>query len=53
MNDKIQVDQGNGKWETIDAKPRLLQMKVPGGWLVTVIGGFSCPVSFYHGPEHQ
>lgn len=53
MNDKIQVDQDDGKWETVDAKPRLLRMKVPGGWLVTVIGGFSYPVSFYPDPEHQ
>ena len=54
MNDEIRADQDTGKWEIVDgAKPRLLRMKVPGGWLVTIIGGGSYPVSFYPDPEHK
>ncbi len=54
MNDEIRANQDDGKWETVyGAKPRLLRMKVPGGWLVTVTGGCSYPVSFYPDPEHK
>jgi hypothetical protein len=54
MNDESRPNHDNGKWETVDgSKPRLLRMQVPDGWLVTVIGGFSYPVSFYPDPEHK
>jgi len=28
-------------------------LKVPGGWLVTVSGGLSYPVTFYPDPDHK
>jgi len=54
MNEEIRDQQDNGKWETVqDAKPRLMRMNVPGGWLVTVAGGASYSISFYPDPEHK
>ncbi len=54
MNDQSQVDQDDGEWEILSkAKPKIIRMKVPGGWLVTVCGGFSFPVTFYPDPEHK
>ncbi len=53
MNDATGAEKQNGNWEQVDgAKPKLLRMSVPGGWLVTVSGGASYPVSFYPDPEH-
>ena len=54
MNDEIRVDKDNGNWEIVkESKPRLLRMNVPGGWLVTVVGGASYHASFYPDPEHK
>ena len=53
MNEGSRPVQDNGTWETVvGSKPKLLRMKVPGGWLVTVTGGMSYPVTFYPDPEH-
>lgn len=53
MNDATRADEHSGNWEQIDgAKPKLLRLRVPGGWLVTVSGGASYPVTFYPDPEH-
>jgi hypothetical protein len=53
MNDVTGAEKQNGNWEQVDGtKPKLLRMSVPGGWLVTVSGGASYPVSFYPDPEH-
>lgn len=44
----------SGKWETVaKSTPRLLRLKVPGGWLVTITGGFSNPVTYYPDPGHE
>jgi len=54
MNDESRPDQDKGTWEIVyGSKPRLLRMKVPDGWLVTVAGGFSYPVTFYPDLEHK
>ena len=54
MSDEIRTELDSGKWETVEeSKPRLLRMNVPGGWLVTISGGFSYSVSFYPDPEHK
>ena len=54
MNDETRVDKDNGNWEIVkESKPKLLRMNVPGGWLVTVVGGASYNVSFYPDPEHK
>ena len=54
MNTGISGAQDSGKWEKVkQARPRLLRMKVPGGWLVTVYEGVSYPVSYYPDPEHK
>jgi hypothetical protein len=54
MNDETRVDKDNGRWDTVmGSKPKLLRMNVPGGWLVTVVGGASYNVSFYPDPEHK
>ena len=54
MNEHSEPDQDEGKWEVLSLpKPQLLRMKVPGGWLVTVRGGLSYPVSFYPDSEHK
>ena len=46
--------QDSGTWEIVDgSKPRLLRMKVPDGWLVTVSGGASYSATFYPDPEHK
>ena len=53
MSEKTGGDKDNGRWDTVkEAKPKLLRMHVPGGWLVTVVGGASYNVSFYPDPEH-
>jgi len=53
MNEHSKPDQDEGKWEVLSrAKPQLMRMKVPGGWLVAVrVGSFS--LSFYPDPEHK
>jgi hypothetical protein len=54
MNDGSRPGQDDGKWEAVRrSKPKLLRMRVPGGWLVTVSGGMSYPVSFYPDPDHK
>jgi hypothetical protein len=54
MNDESRPGRDEGKWETVrGSKPKLLRMRVPGGWLVTVSGGLSYPVSFYPDPDHK
>ena len=55
MNGANRADRDSGKWEIVEEArgPRLLRMNVPGGWLVTVTGGFSYPVSFYPDPDHK
>ena len=54
MNGENRREQDSGTWETVDgAKPKLLRMRVPGGWLVTITVGFSYPVTFYPDPEHN
>ena len=54
MNDENRRVQDSGTWEIVaGSKPRLLRMKVPGGWLVTVPVGFGYPVTFYPDPEHD
>jgi hypothetical protein len=54
MNDESRPNQDKGTWEIVyGAKPKLLRMKVPGGWLVTVMGGLSYPVTFYPDLEHK
>ena len=54
MNDEASGAADNGTWETVKgSKPKLLRMYVPGGWLVTVVGGASYNVSFYPDTEHQ
>ncbi|MFQ3168257.1 MAG: hypothetical protein ACI8QI_000800 [Limisphaerales bacterium] len=47
-------EKHSGTWEIVyKSKPRILRLNVPGGWLVTVSGGFSFPVTFYPDPEHK
>ncbi len=54
MNEESGREQDSGTWETVyGAKPKLLRMKVPGGWLVTITGGLSYPVTFYPDSEHK
>jgi hypothetical protein len=53
MNDATRAEQHSGNWEQVlGTRPKLLRLSVPGGWLVTVAGGASYPVSFYPDPEH-
>ncbi len=47
-------EKHSGTWEIVHkSSPRLLRLKVPGGWLVTISGGFSPPITFYPDPEHE
>ncbi len=53
MIDEIRAGQDTGNWEQVlGTRPKLLRLRVPGGWLVTVSGGASYPVTFYPDPEH-
>ncbi|MBU1049651.1 hypothetical protein KKG90_06440 [Candidatus Bipolaricaulota bacterium] len=53
MNDAIRTEEHSGHWEQVaGTRPKLLRLTVPGGWLVTVSGGASYPVTFYSDPEH-
>ena len=53
MNSAMSAETHSGNWEQIDGtRPKLLRLSVPGGWLVTVSGGASYPVTFYPDPEH-
>jgi hypothetical protein len=48
MNDENRGDLDSGTWERVDGtRPRVNRLKVPGGWLASVFGGFSYPVAFY------
>ena len=54
MNDENRGDLDSGTWERVyGTRPKILRLKVPGGWLVTVSGGLSYPVTFYPNPEHN
>jgi hypothetical protein len=54
MNDGNRDDQHGGTWERVHGtRPRVLRLRVPGGWLVTVSGGLSYPVTFYPDPDHK
>jgi hypothetical protein len=54
MNDENRGDLDSGTWERVDGtRPRVNRLKVPGGWLVSVFGGFSYPVTFYPDPDHK
>ena len=54
MHDENKREQDSGRWETVyGSKPKLLRLRVPGGWLVTIRGGYSYPVTFYPDPEHK
>lgn len=49
----VAITERDGNWELVaGTRPKLLRLKVPGGWLVTVSGGASYPVTFYPDPEH-
>ncbi len=53
MSTAIRDGENSVDWEQVKGtKPKLLRLNVPGGWLVTVSGGFSYPVTFYPDPEH-
>ena len=53
MNTAARDDVDGVDWEQVKGtKPRLLRLNVPGGWLVTVSGGASYPVTFYPDLEH-
>ncbi len=42
MNDAMGTVEHSGNWEQVDGtRPKLLRLKVPGGWLLTVTGGAS------------
>jgi len=54
MNEKSSPKQNSGKWEQVQgARPKLLRLKVPGGWLLTTTGGFTYPVTFYPDSDHR
>ena len=54
MNDEYRGGLDSGAWEHVrGTRPKVLRLKVPGGWLVTVTGGLSYPVTFYPDPDHQ
>jgi len=54
MNAEDRREPDSGRWEVVHgAKPKLLRLRVPGGWLVTVVGGMSYPVTFYPDAEHE
>ena len=53
MSDTTRAEEHGNKWEQVaGTRPKLLRLSVPGGWLVTVPGGASYPVTFYPDPEH-
>lgn len=53
MNGIPGTEKHSGTWEQVDGpRPKLLRLNVPGGWLVTIAGGASYPVTFYPDPEH-
>ncbi|MCK4681975.1 hypothetical protein KAT59_02995, partial [Candidatus Bipolaricaulota bacterium] len=53
MNDAMGTVEHSGNWEQVDGtRPKLLRLKVPGGWLLTVAGGASYHVAFYPDLEH-
>jgi|GEM_PF-2680666 len=47
------MDPRGGQWEKLKMRggPNLRRARVPGGWLVTTLGGTSEPVAFYPDPE--
>jgi hypothetical protein len=48
------IEKHSATWEIVaKSKPRIYRLNVPGGWLVTVSGGLSFPVTFYPDPEHE
>lgn len=54
MNDENRRGGDSGTWEHVfGTRPIVLRLNVPGGWLVTIGGGFSCPVTFYPDPDHK
>ena len=54
MNDENTGDLHSGTFERVRGKrPNLLRLKVPGGWLVYITGGFSYPVTFYPDADHK
>jgi hypothetical protein len=54
MNDENRDQMDSGTWERVyGTRPKMLRLRVPGGWLVTITGGLSYPVTFYPGPDHQ
>ena len=54
VNDEKRGDLHSGKWEQVrGTRPKVLRLNVPGGWLVTVAGGYSYPVTFYPDPDHK
>jgi hypothetical protein len=54
MNDGNRDGQHSGTWERVHGtRPKVLRLKAPGGWLVTVSGGLSYPVTFYPDPDHK
>jgi hypothetical protein len=54
MNDENRGDLHSGTWERVyGTRPKVLRLKVPGGWLVTVSGGLSYPVTFYPDLDHK
>ena len=54
MNEENRDQMHSGTWEhVLGERPRILRVRVPGGWLVTITGGLSYPVTFYPDPDHQ
>jgi len=54
MNDENRDQMDSGTWEhVVGTRPKTLRLSVPGGWLVTITGGFSYPVTFYPDPDHK
>ncbi len=54
MNDENRGGRDSGTWEHVrGTRPKVLRLNVPGGWLVTVSGGLSYPVTFYPDPDHK
>jgi len=54
MNAENRSDLHSNTWEHVyRTRPKILRLKVPGGWLVTVSGGLSYPVTFYPDPDHK
>jgi hypothetical protein len=54
MNNENRGELHSSTWERVDGRgPRTMRLKVPGGWLVTILGGFSPAATFYPDPEHE